>query len=507
MKRQIISLVLLVFASSANALNVTVTQMDFYPPSALGVPSFTDPDVRGDNTSSRPTLTPANIDIDTCSNIMYSGPSGFFSQQWTAVPTVCFTTAGDNSWDFTSVSGQGGGTYTWTMTPGQFAVGFLFTWSTSNDIPVLAVFDTDGKPVDTDGDGSPGTPMLVGPFPGQTPAFTGGQPSISCQDFFVSIATDTTAKVDINTDLLSTCINAQGATTLDFTQPAFGAVSSDGNTLTYTPVSAFQGPDSFTYTVSDSANSATATVNLQIGGELQGNFTMLDSDGNVFGGTNDVVFTWDGSSSNTDENDATFGLMTIQSAKPQEFFSFVWSAHHIRVFTTPGTYYFDTTCDVATLEATGCKGTPGDPTTLEMTVGAGQVGAHILFDWSSSTNIDVVNVWDKNAQWNRHGKTGNANKLFLGAAGVTPAEDANWELVSTDINGDNINSSPMVDGPFVGFYANFNNKPDKANTPPPPYTGTASATKLDSSILSLNFAFLFTSLLLMLGLRKFNQKK
>ena len=58
------------------------------------------------------------------------------------------------------------------------------------------------------------------------------------------------------------------------------------------------------------------------------------------------------------------------------------------------------------------------------TVGAGQIGGHMLFDWSTSTNIDVINVWDA---------------------------DGN----SIDVDGDGVLGLAMIDGPLLGFNANF----------------------------------------------------
>ena len=85
------------------------------------------------------------------------------------------------------------------------------------------------------------------------------------------------------------------------------------------------------------------------------NFTMLDAQGNVFGGTNDVIFDWD-QSTNNDQVDYTNNLnfnMDITSQLPFPFFGFVWTAHDTRVF-GPGTYSFDTGCTVAEIKATGC---------------------------------------------------------------------------------------------------------------------------------------------------------
>ena len=44
------------------------------------------------------------------------------------------------------------------------------------------------------------------------------------------------------------------------TQPAAGAAEIVGNTVRYTPASGFSGQTTFTYTVSDGVDTATATV-------------------------------------------------------------------------------------------------------------------------------------------------------------------------------------------------------------------------------------------------------
>jgi len=241
------------------------------------------------------------------------------------------------------------------------------------------------------------------------------------------------------------------------------------------------------------------------------------------GGTNDIVFTWDGKF-DKDASDTNIKHMTITSVKPQPFFSFIWHAHNIRVF-GPGTYKFDTTCTVADYSKgiTTCNRpfTKGQTKQfITMTVGPNQVGAHILFDWRVAKNIDVVNVWDKNASWNRHSKTGIKNKLFAGTAGVAPDPAAKWALVSTDVNGDGFNGSPMVDGPFIGYYANFNsmvNLPlgstieSAKNGNVKPLAHTQGGTKIgNSGLASLSLLSLFAALSTLLGLRwlgKKNQKQ
>ena len=99
------------------------------------------------------------------------------------------------------------------------------------------------------------------------------------------------------------------------------------------------------------------------------------------------------------------------------FFGALWTAHSGTTF-GPGSYTFDT--------VEGASYT-------NVTVGAGQVGGHILFDWNGTFDIDVVNVWD--------------------VAGDT--------YTSTDVvadqNGvDGILGLKMIDGPFSNNSANFN---------------------------------------------------
>lgn len=106
-------------------------------------------------------------------------------------------------WDglitFEPVAGGTDFAYEYDLTPGQFAAHTLFDWSTSDDIPVLAIMQvtaTSGDPmnptmtvasVDLNGNISGGgnlygvpmydclaeSPVACGPFPNQTPIFSG----------------------------------------------------------------------------------------------------------------------------------------------------------------------------------------------------------------------------------------------------------------------------------------------------------------------------------------------
>jgi hypothetical protein len=186
-------------------------------------------------------------------------------------------------------------------------------------------------------------------------------------------------------------------------------------------------------------------------GVIGNNFTMLDKAGGVTGGTNDVQVTWDGSE-NTDVSSTNFN-MTLTSTEP--FFQYTWNAHHIRVF-GPGTYRIDTTCTVAELEAgtSVCNNplqilpTPQTQQFYDFVVGPGQLAAHMLFDWNIATNIDVVLVWDQGVKFG-------PSTMHTGEAGCNNPETL-WDLMSTDWDGDGQNGAAMIDGPFMGFKANFN---------------------------------------------------
>lgn len=192
------------------------------------------------------------------------------------------------------------------------------------------------------------------------------------------------------------------------------------------------------------------------GSNITGNMTVLNTNGRVFGGTNDIVFDWDGST-NSSESDTDFN-MTIVSESSHPFNGFAIDVHHVRVF-SEGTYSIETDnakCGIADIEATGCPG-DGGATSITFTVATGQYGLHMLFDWSTTVNIDVVNVWDQDAPFDPAEDAGDLlNNLYTGPAGVTPAPDGHYRFVSIDPEGDGINGIPMIDGPFSGFSANFN---------------------------------------------------
>lgn len=274
-----------------------------------------------------------------------------------------------------------------------------------------------------------------------------------CTDVSLASDIDTPLPIDVADDLLSTCTDIEGdAITLEsFTQPmqAGSMVVDNGDgSLTYTPAANFQGQDSFTYTATDGTDTDTKTVTIDVG-KIFGNFTMLDAGGSTFGGTNDVAASWDGSL-NMASTDTNFN-MDMGSFSNWKFFGFPWHAHDIRVF-GQGSYQFDTSCTSAQLQSglDNCGGTPDE--FLALNVPAGMIGAHMLFDWNVTSDIDVVLLWEMNGSFDNPPP----GALFQGETGPTPPLDCKYEYVSRDADGDGVPGARMIDGPFIGFRANFN---------------------------------------------------
>jgi len=168
------------------------------------------------------------------------------------------------------------------------------------------------------------------------------------------------------------------------------------------------------------------------------NFTMRSPTGSAVGGTNDVHFTWDGTTKTSVAAAGQVSNATITSSCP--FQGKTWSAHDVAVY-GPGTYTVYAGCPEG---SPGC----GTGTAITFTVGATELGAHMLFNWNLSTNIDVVDVWTPHAVFA-------PSPMHTVACGSNPANTV-WDLMSNDWNGDGINGRGMVDGPFMNFNANFN---------------------------------------------------
>ena len=168
---------------------------------------------------------------------------------------------------------------------------------------------------------------------------------------------------------------------------------------------------------------------------INNNFTMLQPKGGYQGGTNDVTMTWNGTvfNSSTDyTGPGSVSNMTLST--PTTFFGYLWNAHDIQVF-APGTYTFNTALGGGAAE-TGMQ---------TLTVGAGQLGAHMLFDWNNNLNIDVSVLWTPNAVFGN-----NAIQQTLTGTAV-------WNAASIDVNGDGIPGTKMAPGgPLTGYQINFN---------------------------------------------------
>ena len=429
-----------------------------------------------------------------------------FGSGWEGEQKTTFLTNADVWNDTVDPSVSGAFNYDATlaaMDDEQIAVGMFFSWGVSTEIAVLEVFDCDAS---SQCKGS-GIPMLNGPFEGAIALFNAG---LTCSGGFSSTSVGKPVSINIAEDILGTdttpsnCNNPIAADPKDnpaglkvdgVVSPAIsgGIVIINGTVIDYIPMGGFEGSDSFTVSISDDTGLATSiTYTVQVGGTgtLYNNFSIMNRSGNTFGGTNDVNFAWDETSFNTNVLDANgsatdtnFGLMSISS--PEPLFNFNWVAHHVRIFKNDTgsaiTYKFDVTCEGSDYDVgiVDCDKPLADQKAIQrfitMTLETGEIGGHILFDWGKPDattcgkaycDIDVVNKWSA-GQWDKHGATGNKNVVWIGPAGVPPAtvensgdgRQANWVLVSGDVNGDGINASPMVDGAFEGSYANFNYKP------------------------------------------------
>ena len=198
----------------------------------------------------------------------------FYGSVWTA-HDVTFMDNGDGT--YSGIVGPGA--------PGDVTNDFanmLFDWSVNLDIPVEIVWDvTLIPPGDTINVKTLSTVILdfSSAFPGFQPAFNSAAAvSLTCGEFFAVTNEEVSVDINIQTDLLDSCVFADGTVVLDsYSQPANGTVTDNGTVLTYLPNAGFGGLDTFTYTAIDnSATAPAATVAVQVGGELQGNFSMID---------------------------------------------------------------------------------------------------------------------------------------------------------------------------------------------------------------------------------------
>lgn len=188
--------------------------------------------------------------------------------------------------------------------------------------------------------------------------------------------------------------------------------------------------------VSDTFTSITKAAGAKA---FTGAFTMLTSIGNLVGRDTLVTGTYDATVLNTTSTGTVINMMKLQSPAP--FYGKPWTAHDVRVF-GPGTYHFNSGCTAAEIRLNGGASCAISGPVLNITVGTGQLGAHILFDWSGSVDIDVAQVWNTDGT----------------PSAVKQSQSSVYALASSDGDGDHIAGFPMVDGPFTGFNANFDIK-------------------------------------------------
>lgn len=206
-----------------------------------------------------------------------------------------------------------------------------------------------------------------------------------------------------------------------------------------------------------------------------GNFTILYEDGGVFGGSNDVSIVWDGNAYDASSDYAGPGgaaNVTLSSTMP--FLGHVWAMHDVQLF-VPGTYSFDVALGGGNPE-TG---------TMMATVGAGQLGMHMLWDWHANNNVDIFMVFDlesvfgsgllystnSNCATSFGTGTVTQNCLYDGpdySSPTAPVKDQVWMIASADGDGDGIMGLPMMPGgPFENGTAYFNFNADLTPTPVP----------------------------------------
>ena len=335
-----------------------------------------------------------------------------------------------------------------------------------------------------------GTQMIDGPFPGFSANFNLTVTLPAAASLGTTTPSNGQAEVPLDTTIELTFTRPMNAATVAgaFTLKGPGGVTIPGTmnpstgltdtTFTFTPSSPLNYETVYTAEIDATARDASGLTlvagaanpwtfttqpapinplnllcNAATPGTFTGVFTMLDPAGGRVGRDVGVTGTWDGTV-NTASNGTNFNMTLVS---PNPFFGAVWTTHDIRVF-GPGTYTINTGCTVAELRA----GTPpascavqGEPMTF--TVGPGQLGAHMLFDWSGNNNISVVNVWNRNTR-----SSCIPSAVPLRASDGTPI---GYGLAVTEVNGDGVAGLPMAtSSPFPRFNANFDLYPGSAGS-------------------------------------------
>lgn len=140
-----------------------------------------------------------------------------------------------------------------------------------------------------------------------------------------------------------------------------------------------------------------------------GNFIQRDSAGSVsYQGNNAISGTY---------NDITGAIhMDVDN-----LWTYYETSINGEIITAQGSYSWDACLNDGSSDCTS-------PSTITADIGNGQWGMHALYNWYTSTNIDLVNVWD-----------------------ITVAPNGIISLMAIDSDGDGIPGVPEVDGPFKGY--------------------------------------------------------
>lgn len=176
------------------------------------------------------------------------------------------------------------------------------------------------------------------------------------------------------------------------------------------------------------------------------NFTMLDSAGELVGGTNKVDFIWDG----TFNNDVNTAVVNAALSSSTPFFGLNWTAYNVKIYGS-GTYSISTADTLGSSDCPYVGLTCVSGGNYNVTVGVNQTMVHMKFGWGSTQGIDVVNVWQPGS-WTGLNPD---DPIFTGGGGGVYTGPV-YSLVSTDWDANGIAGVAMIDGPFTGFNANFN---------------------------------------------------
>ena len=144
--------------------------------------------------------------------------------------------------------------------------------------------------------------------------------------------------------------------------------------------------------------------------DISGTFQQYASDGSA---------TWGG------WPDGVFGTYNDATGSISMYLDDLWGFYNIpivgTVITTPGTYSWEACLPDGSVQCTA-------PAPITADISAGQWGMHGLYNWTTSPNADLVNVWDVN----------------VGPGGVI-------NLSATDSDGDGVLGVAELDGAFPTF--------------------------------------------------------